>query len=361
MMRERIASAGLWMLVAGLLAGQPVAQGLPPGICVPDALGVVIACPPSLKAAQAEHRPPIPQQGQAVQGRPERGAGEDQEPRHGPGWPATIEDAEQTSRAECGTSEECRSEQRDYSDLRAQWRAADAAQGQQSLALAQTVIAIVATVIAGLGTFFVVSTLKEARRSADAAVTAAKAANDANELNRQAFLADQRPWIAEDAAVGAPVRWSTNGCTITLGFSLENTGRTPAMHVRVRMKIFSMLRQDIIKEQMALSDSAKNDNPSYGLIIFPGRTRNQLYSLTINIKQIQEANKIWAEEQPEEEFICPHIIGCVQYYTLSGVEHQTGFFYNLVKSDGSMIMRRDGDLSPEEVRLQRSFMVGRTY
>lgn len=57
-------------------------------------------------------------------------------------WPVTLATAEAESRANCGTPKECRAEQRDYANLRAQRDAADAAKAQEATARSQTRIAL---------------------------------------------------------------------------------------------------------------------------------------------------------------------------------------------------------------------------
>src|SRR3954463_8802710 len=89
---------------------------------VAAAVGYLIL-PVTGETAEAEHRSPIPERRQAVQSKPDRDADHDQYPGQKPFWLLEIEAGEKASAADCSDPEKCRSEQRDYSDLRAQWKA----------------------------------------------------------------------------------------------------------------------------------------------------------------------------------------------------------------------------------------------
>ena len=107
-------------LAIGLFVAFAVCDGRLAEACPPDPQGIAASCLGLPETAKAEGRAPIPERGQAVEREAERSTEDNQQPRPELGWPPNIEAAEKASSAECGTKEECRSEQRGYSELRAQ-------------------------------------------------------------------------------------------------------------------------------------------------------------------------------------------------------------------------------------------------
>ena len=115
--------------------------------------------------------------------------------------------AENAGAVDCGESEKCRSEQRDYSDLQAQWHAAKAAEGQKLLAYSQTGLA-------ALGTFMLVWTLGETRR--------------ANRIARETYIADQRPWVGATIEIIGDT-YIQELMIINVAAKIANYGKTPAI------------------------------------------------------------------------------------------------------------------------------------
>jgi hypothetical protein len=194
--------------------------------------------------AQPEHRPPVAEHGQTVPRETNRGANYYKSPGPKPLWLIEIEAAEKASAADCSTEQECRAEKRNYSDLRAQWTAAYAAEGQQTLALWQTHIAGIATLIAGIGTIFLITTFKETRRAANEARKGVIAAQRANRIAalaakhaRHAYIADRRPWVLVEAKIAGDVVVSTMDVRIPMILSIRNVGKTPAIGAIVHAQV----------------------------------------------------------------------------------------------------------------------------
>jgi len=137
-----------------------------------------------LQDAETKYGSGITQSSEAVIGQSDREAGRKQGiPPPTPKMPASIVEAERASQTECGSAENCRSEQRDYQDLRAQWKAADAAYGQYTLAKWSLALTGVGALIAGIGTWYLISTFKENRRTADAAVASVQVMQEMERAN----------------------------------------------------------------------------------------------------------------------------------------------------------------------------------
>ena len=159
--------------------------------------------------AQPERRPPVTESGQAIQGRTYRGADRQQRPSLMPGWLLAIEAGEKASAADCGDAKECRAEQRNYSDLRAQWHAAEGAHGQLYFARWQTWLG-------GAGTVLIFFALLFSAR-------ATKAAVKSNKIARDTYIADQRLWVAVTISPGGPAFLDQIGARIKYKIAVENT------------------------------------------------------------------------------------------------------------------------------------------
>ena len=185
------------------------------------------------EAAEPENRAPVAERRQAVESQADRQPDDNQAPSQSVTWPETIGAAEDASKAECGTAEGCRSEQRDYSDLHAQWKAALAAEGQQSLATWQTILAAV-------GTGLLVWTLYETRK--------------ANQIARNAYTLDQRAWLSVHLELAGD--WNADGRhTVPVSIVIANTGKTPALDIHISSETLpNMHAGDVVAAQRELAD-----------------------------------------------------------------------------------------------------------
>jgi len=79
--------------------------------------------------------------------------------------------------------------------------------------------------------------LKEAseRQSKDIKSTIATA-QEANRLNRDAFITTQRPWIAADVEP-LGIEYDVNGLNVNARFILTNSGNSPAIHVNIHPRV----------------------------------------------------------------------------------------------------------------------------
>jgi hypothetical protein len=274
--------------------------------------------------AQAVEGPPIPQPGQAVEAKPggrEQG-NENQAARQS--WPSSIEEAEKKSKAECGSAEACRSQQRDYSDLRAQWQAADAAKAQQALALFQTLLAGIGTLIAAIGTGLLIWTLCETRR-------ATKAATEANELSRQALIADHRPWLAVDVDFTEPITWDDVGGHFHFIFTIRNTGRTPALYVHIDPNIICFpdtLRSVAVAEaQRRIAEEVRGHDRSWGFAVFPEERVEIRSSAIVSKAAISRAIAQHRKHGVRSDSLGPWLVGSVSYCSAFDKKAvmQTGF------------------------------------
>lgn len=298
--------------------------------------------------AQPEYRSPIAQPGHAVQAEADRKS-EDNQP---PPYPVTtlkaFRAAEDAGAADCGTSEECRTEQRDYSDLQAQWEAAKGAQGQLQFARWQTWIA-------GLGTALVAIALYYTAK-------ATRAALEANKINRESYLADQRPWVSVDAAIGGDLIWNENGANFSFDFALKNVGKTPAISASVDVSVLIKIgKMRFEEDQSAFADTCKKHGRVMGFTIFPDQAIDIGQGLSKSNQEVEDAAR---EIGPNNDKIFPILIGQATYYASGETEpHQTGFIYQIMRIKNGRptmaISRGDGDIPANQLLLQHWHKPGR--
>lgn len=80
---------------------------------------------------------------------------------------------------------------------------------------------------------------KTARISADAAKSAAVAAEKGNDLTREIYIADQRPWLLWHIPSTAAVNMEGRHLTIRISGEIQNIGKTPALNVTYFGKFYS--------------------------------------------------------------------------------------------------------------------------
>ena len=197
--------------------------------------------------AQSEHRPWIAYGGEAVERAPngEAQSRQDVAPR----WrrPSTLDEAERIAQTSCTKGKDCRAEQREYSDLHAQWKAAEAAEGQYSLAVWATFLGILGTGIACIGTLLLIWTFLETRRTADAAHDgviearrAATAAEEGAKFTRDVGISQLRAYLGIERCSWTRIFGEIDAIEIII----KNYGNTPAKNVIVSCKYYVALLSD---------------------------------------------------------------------------------------------------------------------
>jgi len=205
-------------------------------------------------------------------------------------------------------------EQHDAEDLVAQQRAAiageraaDAAETQIRLAWYQLSVSIV-------GALGLIVTLLLTWRSTRAAAAAATAAVNANNVTRQNFELDQRPWIRLERPV---INLAEHENTFAVQFSLEaiNVGKTPAKETELHLQLsFGKLKTPGAEgvESFAQSLAAPGTWRNSQKIVFPNASRPL-------------DDVVLLEESPPSDQSC-RIRYCVNYKGASGssIYHTAG-------------------------------------
>jgi hypothetical protein len=293
---------------------------------------------------------------------------------------------------------EAKAEKHDADDLVAQQKAAQAAEDAAGYAKIGVALTLVATFIAAIGTRYLITTFRETRRTAKAAIDgalaaeraalaaeranevaaaaakeAAEAAAEANRLNREAYVADQRPWIAALRTPGGPITWDSNGCRFSVRFVLRNTGRTPALKVDIRSKVLIRYGGDNwVKEQLQVAEGVREGYSSpIGVTIFPGSEAPVIHQILIEKNQLDEelefSRSLFKDGKPR---IFPTGVGCVDYYLSVGEDmsienrRQTGFIFHVLRRlhgrEVNGISPDDGVIPDHEIELRSWHLDGRT-
>jgi hypothetical protein len=209
------------------------------------------------------------------------------------------------------------------------------------------------------------------KKSIAATTDIAKAASDANQLNRANFVATQRPWLtAANIAVGGPLFYNVNGANFTLQFVVKNVGHSPATHVWIETRVAAPApgvdtNFDPRVFQQTLLDEMKTRPPlPFGVTIFPGDTITQNIQVSIPAEELKRVTQ-------KIESIHPMIIGAIEYgFVFEDGRHRTGFIVEVRRSDRprpesdakkrypGAIFPDEGDIPAADLQLIRSILGG---
>jgi hypothetical protein len=75
-------------------------------------------------------------------------------------------------------------------------------------------------------------------RAETVAEKSAQAAKDSADVARDTLIATQRPWVWPDVRLASDLVFDDKGATVTFGYTLRNSGNTPALRVEVYPRFF---------------------------------------------------------------------------------------------------------------------------
>jgi hypothetical protein len=198
---------------------------------------------------------------------------------------------------------------------------------------------------------------------------AAAAADQSNQTSREAYIADQRPWLAAAIEIAGPLQWNRSTFSLKLRVKLENTGKTPALTSYIYVRVFAHpCGRNLHDEQMALAEwVGKTVNGKIGLDIFPGQTRVWRKSTYGPEPDEMDRAQRWQRQQfgdDDGEFL-PVLIGSALYY--SSVDerprHTSVICHVSRKPDGGTyrtISRTEGDIPADQLEVVWSSVRGLT-
>ena len=159
---------------------------------------------------------------------------------------------------------------------------------------------------------------------------------------RREFEATHRPWIPPDIQLASGWTWTPDGDgQVTLRFTLQNIGSSPATNVDVRTRIFPLGWGFLSppEAQKSLSQSERRDpiapGEGMGWTIFPNSPPRILdITMSISAADLEKSRLAFKAEFPEINITTVHpiIVGCITYRFI-GEQHQTGFIVELSRID----------------------------
>jgi hypothetical protein len=159
--------------------------------------------------------------------------------------------------------------------------------------------------------------IEATQASAEAARVHAEAAEEANRINREVLISNQRAWVrVVDARIGGgqPLRFDENGASISLALAIENVGNAPALHISVHQWL--VVRKsggphpwEVQKERC---EAIRHSPLVTGFTLFPNETHPQAIgikefssSMTASRQDVEEGRRA----SPEGKYIIIQIVG----------------------------------------------------
>jgi hypothetical protein len=307
---------------------------------------------------------------------------ETQEPGYQPGGsgcdPSRLARLAIPGREAADERDRCSEAAEDYrlkaNDLIQQTRSAEAAEAIVRLTYGQSLMALTGLILGGItmvaaiaAAVYARQAASETKRGANAAADAADAAAEANSLNRQTLVADQRPWIKVGVTVAGPVVWGHETCLISMSVAMENIGKTPAREVVVYTRACTSsiigeargkltIENNHVANQLQLAHWCETERESGGATIFPNeRTEHKLdVGLTAGI--VMRNKKARERAGPTGDQLSIYVVGCVDYRNAFDASiHQTGFIFDVFREapgKSRLFGPSDGDIPAAQVRFR---------
>lgn len=202
-----------------------------------------------------------------------------------------------------------RKEDREDSDLKAQWVMARSAK-------VVAVVSIIQIVVGGVGLVALFVTLRynreavgHAKASAIAARDAAKEARRSADVAEQSVIATDRPWISIDMTIASPLKFPVEDerdITLKVDCTWKNIGKSPAANVRVNIGMTGGYSDTDAK----ISDAIENAGRPYlvamvlgGQPLFPGEGLEFTDILKLPLASFKSAMEQWNQSCEEEDRI----------------------------------------------------------
>jgi hypothetical protein len=175
--------------------------------------------------------------------------------------------------------------------------------------------------------------IKATQASAEAANTHARAAEEANRINREILAATQRPWISVDLAPASALIYRDDGAYLPITCTMKNVGNTPAIYVWPRLCGILQGSQYAAARQRVLIAEARQDQSiarQFGHAIFPGQDVSVLTAILIKNEEING----FQPASSDRTILQITVVGFVNYQpTFDQVWRYTGFSYVLYRTD----------------------------
>ena len=159
----------------------------------------------------------------------------------------------------------------------------------------------------------------------------------ADQLNRQALVADQRPWVTCEIEMQGGLRREKNGdVVVSLVITLKNVGKSPALNIQIFPEIYAAFGSEHPADYQRKIAEREREKPigksGSNEILFPGAHSVHHIATPLQQRDIERADEQVRIFNGETLDHLPPIVvlGFVDYATPFDEEHhQTGFIYDL--------------------------------
>lgn len=178
------------------------------------------------------------------------------------------------------------------------------------------------------------------------------------EKTDETLRAAQRPWIQVSVEIGPRgLFYNSNGANLDLIFSLRNVGNSPALGAKIinGPLIDDVKENDAHMEAERLCDKERKKETNLRMVgdpVFQGSPWpiERIYTFSVLSRDL---------------FISPRVSGCIDYVSPYGTRHQSRFFYNVVRPNGSggmmAISPAGGNMAPKDLLMVPGIEVGDFY
>ncbi|SNZ01731.1 hypothetical protein [Flagellimonas pacifica] len=236
------------------------------------------------------------------------------------------------------------------------------------------IFTVVLAIISAIQIFLFIQSNRQATRASEAALSAAEAAVESNDISRQIMIAEQRPWIKHEVNIGGPLSYTAEkGWHFPLEYSLTNIGKSPGtmvsfyaqmipfnISVYPKGSIVNNVPQgsplpgtDIAEELQKISQIPEDKEwlkMSFGQILFPNELAKGLLNINANMELFEKAKE---HEGFSGQFL---VLVCVKYgSTLNDEMYRTAKSYQLWKTVSGQSITLEGEtISASELALTES-------
>jgi hypothetical protein len=141
------------------------------------------------------------------------------------------------------------------------------------------------------------------------------------------FEATHRPWIYASAELAGDLTIRSNGAIFQTKFTFHNTGKTPAIHIKMHIDALSVDRHDrhepIVERQKRVCVPT-DGGPLFTL--FPDDKATTPHPILVGSEDLKISN----DGAGGQESLPIYVTGCVEYqFTFDGTRHYSRFLYKL--------------------------------
>ncbi len=173
-------------------------------------------------------------------------------------------------------------------------------------------------------------------------------------LFRQQIEVSNRAWVMAEMVSAGPVTFDEVGARVNFVMRTRNTGRAPALNLRMSYKIVNTPTPKVlvIQKELAQSYASMPKEIPWGASLFPGCEAVLPLQVTVDKAELDKEFPNYPKGT-----LWLHVIGCIDYAIGSSPEHhQTFFYYPILRKDGSIM--NGEEVSSDNIQFAGSLVTG---